>query len=89
GIAMGTRFLMAEESPVPRSTLARYVEVDDPSHIRVSAALDGLPKRMIDNPYLLRLEAFGPLRRTLFALRTAEAWRRQCGMSLSQMAALG
>jgi nitronate monooxygenase len=45
GMAMGTRFLMAEESPVPRSTLARYVEVDDPSHIRVSAALDGLPQR--------------------------------------------
>ncbi|MFM0159513.1 NAD(P)H-dependent flavin oxidoreductase [Paraburkholderia sediminicola] len=89
GIAMGTRFLMAEESPVPRSTLSRYVAVNDPSQIRVSAALDGLPQRMIDNPYLLRLEAFGPLRRTLFALRTAEAWRRQSGMSLSQMAALG
>ncbi|CAE6843293.1 hypothetical protein R69927_01692 [Paraburkholderia domus] len=89
GIAMGTRFLMAEESPVPRSTLARYVAVNDPSQIRVSAALDGLPQRMIGNPYLLRLEAFGPLRRTLFALRTAEAWRRQSGMSLGQMAALG
>ena len=59
---MGTRFLMAEESPVPRSTLSRYVAVSDPSQIRVSAALDGLPQRMIDNPYLLRLEAFGPLR---------------------------
>ncbi|MFM0549357.1 nitronate monooxygenase [Paraburkholderia sediminicola] len=89
GIAMGTRFLMTEESPVPRATLERYVAVDDPSHIRVSAALDGLPQRMIDNPYLLRLEAFGPLRRTLFALKTAEAWRRQSGMSLTQMASLG
>ncbi|MFB9126955.1 nitronate monooxygenase [Paraburkholderia dipogonis] len=89
GIAMGTRFLMTEESPVPRATLERYVAVNDPSHIRVSAALDGLPQRMIDNPYLLRLEAFGPLRRTLFALKTAEAWRRQSGMSLAQMASLG
>ncbi|MGF7130116.1 NAD(P)H-dependent flavin oxidoreductase YrpB (nitropropane dioxygenase family) [Paraburkholderia sp. EB58] len=89
GIAMGTRFLMAEESPVPRSTLERYVAVADPAQIRVSAALDGLPQRMIDNPYLLRLEAFGPLRRTLFALRAAEAWRRQSGMSFAQMLALG
>jgi len=89
GIAMGTRFLMTEESPVPRATLERYVAVTDPAQIRVSAALDGLPQRMIDNPYLLRLEGFGPLRRTLFALRTADAWRRQSGMSFTEMMALG
>ena len=89
GIAMGTRFLMTEESPVPRATLERYVAVTDPAQIRVSAALDGLPQRMIDNPYLLRLEGFGPLRRTLFALRTADAWRRQSGMSFAEMIALG
>lgn len=72
GIAMGTRFLMSAESPVPRETLDRYVAVGDPAHIRVSDALDGLPQRMIDNPYLLKLERFGPLRRTWFALKTAE-----------------
>jgi nitronate monooxygenase len=43
---------------------------------------------MIDNPYLLRLERFGPLRRTLFALRSAEAWRRQTGLRAGQMLAL-
>ncbi len=89
GIAMGTRFLMTEESPVPRATLARYVAVNDPACIRVSAALDGLPQRMIDNPYLLKLERLGPARRTLFALRTAQAWRRANGLSIATMLALG
>ncbi|MFX1677065.1 nitronate monooxygenase [Paraburkholderia sp. A2WS-5] len=89
GIAMGTRFLMTEESPVPRETLSRYVSVKDPAQIRVSAALDGLPQRMIDNPYLLHLESLGPLRRTLFALRTAQAWRKQNGLSLAQMVSIG
>ena len=85
GIAMGTRFLMTAESPVPHATLQRYVAVTDPAHIRVSDALDGLPQRMIDNPYLLRLERFGRLRRTLFALRTANAWRRDSGLGTRQM----
>ncbi|WP_179405112.1 NAD(P)H-dependent flavin oxidoreductase [Burkholderia guangdongensis] len=88
GIAMGTRFLMTAESPVPRTTLERYVAVGDPAQIRVSDALDGLPQRMIDNPYLLRLEHFGPLRRTLFALRTADAWRKQNGLRAGQMLGL-
>ena len=88
GIAMGTRFLMSAESPVPRETLERYVAVGDPARIRVSDALDGLPQRMIDNPYLLKLERFGPLRRTWFALKTAEAWRRQNGLSTGDMLGL-
>jgi NAD(P)H-dependent flavin oxidoreductase YrpB (nitropropane dioxygenase family) len=85
GIAMGTRFLMSAESPVPAATLERYVAVNDPARIRVSEALDGLPQRMIDNPYLLRLEGYGPLRRTLFALRAANAWRRDSGLRAGQM----
>ncbi|HHT9063436.1 TPA: nitronate monooxygenase, partial [Burkholderia cenocepacia] len=56
--------------------------------IRVSDALDGLPQRMIDNPYLLKLERFGPLRRTWFALKTADAWRRQNGLSTADMLGL-
>lgn len=44
GIAMGTRFLMTAESPVPRSTLEKYLEVNDPARIRASTAVDGLPQ---------------------------------------------
>ncbi len=85
GIAMGTRFLMTSESPVPAATLARYVAVRDAQAIRVSLAIDGMPQRMIDNRYLLELEQAGPTRRLLLALGTAQRWRKHTGMRWSQM----
>ena len=33
GIAMGTRFLLTEESPVPRETLQRYLDCNNPGEI--------------------------------------------------------
>ncbi|WP_454742467.1 NAD(P)H-dependent flavin oxidoreductase [Cupriavidus necator] len=85
GVAMGTRFLMSSESPVPAQTLERYVAVRDPAHIRVSLAIDGLPQRMIDNALLLRLEGASPWRRTWLALAAARKWRARTGMSAAQM----
>ncbi|MFC3106538.1 NAD(P)H-dependent flavin oxidoreductase [Undibacterium arcticum] len=89
GIAMGTRFLMTAESPVPPATLARYVAVRDPVAIRVSYAIDGMPQRMIDNRYLSQLEQAGGLRRLLLALGTAQRWRKHTGMSWGQMLGTG
>lgn len=86
GIAMGTRFLMTAESPVPAATLKKYVEVRDPAQIRASTAVDGMPQRMIDNPTLLRLERGGLLRRLLVALASAWQWRGQTGMTIGHMA---
>jgi nitronate monooxygenase len=85
GIAMGTRFLMTAESPVPRATLQKYLEAKDPSRIRASTAVDGMPQRMIDNPYLLRLESGGLLHRLAVALGSAWRWRAHTGMSIAQM----
>lgn len=85
GIAMGTRFLMTAESPVPRATLQRYLDTHDPALIRASTAVDGLPQRMIDNPLLLRLERGGLLRRLRVALGSAWRWRAHTGMRLPQM----
>ena len=85
GIAMGTRFLMTAESPVPRATLQKYLDAKDPSKIRASTAVDGMPQRMIDNPYLLRLESGGLLHRLLVALSSAWQWRAHTGMSIGQM----
>ncbi len=85
GIAMGTRFLMTAESPVPRETLARYVDIQDPSRIRASTAVDGLPQRMIDNPFLLRLESGGRLHHLMVALASAWRWRAHTGMSVGHM----
>jgi NAD(P)H-dependent flavin oxidoreductase YrpB (nitropropane dioxygenase family) len=85
GIAMGTRFLLTQESPVPRETLQRYLEIKDPAHIRASTAVDGLPQRMIDNPTLARLESGGLIRRLFTALASAWRWRAHTKMSLGQM----
>ena len=85
GIAMGTRFLLTAESPVPRATLERYLATTDAGAIRASRALDGLPQRMLDNPFLLRLEQGGLLRRLAVALSSAWQWKAQTGMSTVQM----
>jgi nitronate monooxygenase len=85
GIAMGTRFLMTSDSPVPRTTLQKYVEIRDPGEIRASTAVDGMPQRMIDNPLLLKLEGGGPLRQFTSALVSAWKWKARTGMSFGHM----
>ena len=87
GIAMGTRFLMTAESPVPAQTLKCYVDVKDPARIRASRAVDGMPQRMIDNPFLLRLESGGHLHRLWVALRSAWQWKARTGMTVGHMLA--
>jgi NAD(P)H-dependent flavin oxidoreductase YrpB (nitropropane dioxygenase family) len=85
GIAMGTRFLMTAESPVPRATLQRYLDIREPAQIRASTAVDGMPQRMIDNDYLLKLESGGALKRLLTALASAWRWKARTGMSTAYM----
>ena len=82
GIAMGTRFLMTEESPVPRETLQRYIDCSNPGNIVVSKAMDGLPQRMIMNELLTELEKAGTLRKLLIALRNGLAFRKHSGATV-------
>ncbi len=84
GIAMGTRFLMTRESPVPDLTLQRYFDADL-TDIVLSTALDGLPQRMIANELLHGLERGGPLRMLWMAIRNAFALRRETGATLSEL----
>jgi len=79
GIAMGTRFLMTQESPVPRETLQRYIDCKNPGDIIVSRAMDGLPQRMIMNELLSDLEKAGSFRKLLIALRNGLAFRKHTG----------
>jgi NAD(P)H-dependent flavin oxidoreductase YrpB (nitropropane dioxygenase family) len=82
GIAMGTRFLMTEESPVPRETLQRYIDCDNPAQIIRSTAMDGLPQRMITNEFLAELERASGFKKLLIALRNGLAFRKHTGASL-------
>jgi NAD(P)H-dependent flavin oxidoreductase YrpB (nitropropane dioxygenase family) len=85
GIAMGTRFLMTEESPVPRATLQRYIDCKNPGQIIVSKAMDGLPQRMIMNELLAELEKAGTLRKFWIAMRNGLAFRKHTGTSLPSL----
>jgi NAD(P)H-dependent flavin oxidoreductase YrpB (nitropropane dioxygenase family) len=82
GIAMGTRFLMTTDSPVPNSTLQRYVDCKNPAEIIVSKALDGMPQRMVMNKFLAELERSSALKKLVIALRNGLAFRKFTGASI-------
>jgi NAD(P)H-dependent flavin oxidoreductase YrpB (nitropropane dioxygenase family) len=84
GIAMGTRFLMTKESPVPDQTKERYVKasVDD---IFVTTKLDGLPQRMIRNAFTARLEKSGAISMWTNALTAAWRMKQLTGATTGEM----
>ena len=84
GIAMGTRFLLTQESPVPDATKAVYLKTP-PENIVVSTRLDGMPQRMIANPYLARLMRASSLGLLIRALLNGLAFSRATGGSLFGM----
>ena len=72
GIAMGTRFLLTQESPTPMTTKSRYLSAEV-TQIPVSRKLDGIPQRMILNERLASLEAASGL--AMFARALLNGWR--------------
>lgn len=84
GIAMGTRFLLTAESPVPAATAQRYfaATVND---IVVTKQIDGLPQRVVINELVRKLEGVHPFKAFLWALRNGLAYRRISGASLGQL----
>ncbi|MDE0887095.1 MAG: nitronate monooxygenase [Myxococcota bacterium] len=84
GIALGTRFLMTAESPVPSATQQRYLaaEVAD---VLITSEIDGMPQRVVSNELVHRLESSSILTRLVFALRNGLAYRRLTGASLGEL----
>jgi len=80
GIAMGTRFLLTAESPVPAVTTDRYLEAGL-GDVTVTTEIDGLPQRVIVNELLRRLEGAGPLTKLWLALGNALELRAASGVS--------
>ena len=89
GIAMGTRFLMTKDSPVPRSALDRYLATKDPAAIKVTTAVDGLTQRFIENEELKRLESMSIITRLAMSARHARQWGKEAGLGPVAMARLG
>jgi NAD(P)H-dependent flavin oxidoreductase YrpB (nitropropane dioxygenase family) len=84
GIAMGTRFLMTAESPVPAAPKAAYVKAGT-GDIAVSTKVDGIPQRMILNPLLRRIERSGKLGMWMRAMEAGLEMKRQTGMGWGEV----
>ena len=72
GIAMGTRFMMTQESPVPGETKKAYIsaEVDE---IKITKKFDGLSHRLIFNKYIKKIDRSNPI--SLFLMSVTSAWK--------------
>jgi nitronate monooxygenase len=88
GVAMGTRFLLTAESPVPKLTTDRYLAaaIDD---VLVTKQIDGLPQRVVRNELVDRLESAHGVASLLLAFRSALAFRKVSGASLRDLFASG
>jgi len=84
GVAMGTRFLLTAESPVPEVTTDRYLEAEV-SDVFVTTEVDGMPQRVVGNELVRGLETKGPLGRLIFALRNAMELRNTTGASIPEL----
>ncbi|MEP9360415.1 nitronate monooxygenase [Sphingomonas sp. KR3-1] len=84
GIAMGTRFLMTRESPVPALVKQAYLGAgtDD---ILVTDQVDGMPQRMIRNAALARIDGRGPIGSWMAALSAGFATKRATGASWPEL----
>lgn len=80
GIAMGTRFLLTQESPVPDSAKAAYLKAGT-DQIIVTTKLDGIPQRMVRTRLMDRIEKSGSLAMWLRAFEAGAAMKRQTGAS--------
>ncbi|MBB6172677.1 NAD(P)H-dependent flavin oxidoreductase YrpB (nitropropane dioxygenase family) [Nocardiopsis mwathae] len=81
GVAMGTRFLLTSDSPVPEEVKRFYLDATDTV---VTREVDGVPHRVLRTDLIDALESTGRLRRIprlLHAARNAAAFRRASGLS--------
>ncbi|MDJ0847570.1 MAG: nitronate monooxygenase [Myxococcota bacterium] len=83
-VAMGTRFLLTRESPVPDVTVERYLDagIDD---VIVTTEVDGLPQRVVMNELVRKLETTHGLGGLLLALRNALEMRKATGASIAEL----
>ncbi len=84
GVAMGTRFLLTQESTVPDSVKARYLETGSMGTV-VTSAVDGYPQRVIRTSFVDRLERAGFIGGILAGLRHAWAFRSMTGTSFLEL----
>lgn len=80
GIAMGTRFLLTQESPVPEVTKSEYLKATTDG-IVLTTKLDGIPQRMVRSKLMDRIEKSGKLGMWARAFEASMAMKKQTGAS--------
>jgi NAD(P)H-dependent flavin oxidoreductase YrpB (nitropropane dioxygenase family) len=78
GVAMGTRFLLTADSPVPEVVKRHYLSKSVTDTV-VTRQVDGVPHRVLRSDLVDSLESSGALRRGSGALRSAMAFKRMSG----------
>ena len=78
GIAMGTRFLLTTDSPVPESVKRHYLSKSVTDTV-VTKQVDGVPHRVLRSDLVDSLESAGVVRRTVGAARSARAFKKMSG----------
>jgi NAD(P)H-dependent flavin oxidoreductase YrpB (nitropropane dioxygenase family) len=81
GVAMGTRFLLTQESRVPDEVKRLYLEAGLDGTV-VTRKVDGMPHRMLRTDLVERLESGNRLRGLARAVRSARELRRITGTPL-------
>jgi len=84
GIAMGSRFMMTSDSPVPEKVKEAYAKAGT-QDIFVTSKIDGIPQRMIRNAMLDRIEAGGGLAKWRRGLLAGISMKRETGASWGEM----
>jgi NAD(P)H-dependent flavin oxidoreductase YrpB (nitropropane dioxygenase family) len=84
GIAMGTRFLLTQESRVPDAVKERYTAASVFDTV-VTTALDGAPQRVIRTDVVDRIERSPRLLRFPRAAAAALRFRKETGTSLADL----
>ena len=84
GIAMGTRFLLTQESPVPVNIKDGYLQADT-GDILVTTKLDGIPQRMVRTQMMDRIENSGSLSMWLRALEAGRIMKKRSGASWREL----
>ena len=80
GVAMGTRFLLTSDSPVPEAVKQHYLSKSVTDTV-VTRQVDGVPHRVLRSDLVDALESTGVVRRLGGAVRSARAFKAMSGTS--------
>jgi nitronate monooxygenase len=84
GVAMGTRFVVTAESPVPNATMDRFLKASV-NDVIVTSLVDGMPQRVIVNELVHQLESSNSVSLFLRALRSGLQYRKVTGASIRDL----